>query len=89
MLKRIPTPTPAGIRTMSSVCAPLRLTDAQMATVTAAARQLPWASRSDFLQRVAQELHDRADPGDGDVDRALRAALAVWADQQHRWIDPG
>jgi hypothetical protein len=69
--------------------APLRLTDAQMTTVTTAARQLPWAARSSFLQRVAQELHDHADPGDGDVDRALRVALAVWADQQHRWIDPG
>ena len=69
--------------------APLRLTDAQMATVTAAARQLPMASRSGFLQQVAQELRDHADPGDGDVDRALRAALAAWADQRHRWIDLG
>jgi hypothetical protein len=69
--------------------APLRLTDAQMTAVTTAARQLPWASRSSFLQRVAWELREHADPGDGDVDRALRAALAEWADQQHRWIDPG
>jgi hypothetical protein len=57
-------PTPAGSG-MSSVRAPLRLTDAQMATVTTAARQLPWASRSGFLRQVAQELRGHADPDDG------------------------
>lgn len=65
---------------------PLRLTDAEMTTIITAARQLPGASRASFLQRIARELHERADPGDGDVDRALRTALVEWA---QRWLDPG
>lgn len=38
--------------------------------------------RDAFLQAVAEALQGRQEIGDGDVDRALRAALAEWADQQ-------
>jgi hypothetical protein len=60
---------------------PLRLTDSQITAVFAAARPLAVQDRDPFLQDVAALLAGIADPGDGDVARAIRAV-------QRRHFDP-
>jgi len=52
---------------------PIRLTDSQLDAVFEAARPLPRASRDAFLLDLAAVLAGIADPGDGDVARAIRA----------------
>jgi hypothetical protein len=61
--------------------APIRLTDAQLDAVLAAARPLRVVDRDAFLQDVAAALQGRPDLGDGDVYRAI-------ADVQRRHHDP-
>jgi hypothetical protein len=51
----------------------LRLTDAQLAALRETATPIPRALRPTFLQQVASALSGR-DFGDGDVNRAARAA---------------
>jgi hypothetical protein len=60
---------------------PLRLTDSQITAIFAAARPLAVQDRDPFLQDVAAALQGIADPGDGDVARAIRAV-------QRRHFDP-
>jgi hypothetical protein len=60
---------------------PLRLTDSQITAVFAAARPLAVQDRDPFLQDVASLLAGIADPGDGDVARAIRLV-------QRRHFDP-
>jgi hypothetical protein len=56
---------------------PIALTDLQLVTVIDAARHLRLRDRGAFLERIAEHLRGVvADPGDGDVDRAIRAAAA-------------
>jgi len=51
---------------------PIRLTDAQLDAVFAAAAPLAVQDRDPFLQDVAAALRGIPDPGDGDVARAIR-----------------
>jgi hypothetical protein len=60
---------------------PIRLTDAQLTAVFEAARPLAVASRDAFLLDLATALAGIADPGDGDVARAIRVV-------QRRHFDP-
>ena len=60
---------------------PLRLTDSQITHIFAAARPLAVQNRDAFLQEVAAALAGIADPGDGDVARAIRQT-------QRRFWDP-
>jgi hypothetical protein len=52
---------------------PIALTDAQLTAIFAAARPLAVQDRDPFLQDVAGLLAGIADPGDGDIHRAIRA----------------
>jgi hypothetical protein len=52
----------------------LKLTDAQLTTLREIATLIPRAQRPTFLQHVAAALQGNSDPGDGDVNRAARAA---------------
>jgi hypothetical protein len=54
-----------------------RLTGPQLISVLAAAQTLNPRVRERFLESIARTLADRDEPGDGDVDRAIRAALAA------------
>jgi hypothetical protein len=47
----------------------------QLRTLLAASQVIRQAKREAFLLAVAHELGDRAEVGDGDVDRAVRAAM--------------
>jgi hypothetical protein len=58
--------------------APIRLSDSQL---TAVARPLAVASRDAFLLDLAAALQRIADPGDGDVARAIRTV-------QRKHFDP-
>jgi hypothetical protein len=60
---------------------PLRLTDSQITHIFAAARPLAVQDRDPFLQDVASLLAGIADPGDGDVARAIRTV-------QRKHFDP-
>jgi hypothetical protein len=60
---------------------PLRLTDSQITSIFAAARPLAVQDRDPFLQEVAGLLQGIADPGDGDVARAIRTV-------QRKHFDP-
>jgi hypothetical protein len=60
---------------------PIRLTDAQLSAVFAAARPLAVRDRDAFLQAVAEALQARREIGDGDVHRAVVTA-------QRRFWDP-
>jgi hypothetical protein len=60
---------------------PLRLTDAQLTHIFAAAAPLAVQDRDGFLLDVAAALAGIADPGDGDVARAIRQT-------QRRHFDP-
>jgi hypothetical protein len=57
-----------GIRRMP----PIALTDRQLDAVFSAAKPLPLASRDAFLLELAAALAGIAEPGDGDVARAIR-----------------
>jgi hypothetical protein len=52
------------------------LTSSQMRTVQDAANQLHQRARETFCRSVAEALKDGIEHGDGDVYRAVRAALA-------------
>jgi hypothetical protein len=56
--------------------APIRLTDAQLDAVLAAARPLAVGDRDQFLQDVARALQGQ-DLGDGAVYRAIREAATM------------
>jgi hypothetical protein len=57
----------------------MRLPDDDVAFYLAAANQLPPQERPVFHERVAAILRAHPDPGPGDVDRAVRAALVgLW-----------
>jgi hypothetical protein len=60
---------------------PLRLTDAQLTHIFGACRPLQPGDRDAFLLELAAALAGIADPGDGDVARAIRAV-------QRRHFDP-
>jgi hypothetical protein len=60
---------------------PIRLTDAQLNAVIAAARPLAVASRDAFLLDLAAALQGIPDTGDGDVARAIRTV-------QRKHFDP-
>jgi hypothetical protein len=60
---------------------PIALTDAQLTAVFEAARPLAVRDRDAFLFDLAAALQGIADPGDGDVARAIRAV-------QRRHFDP-
>jgi hypothetical protein len=60
---------------------PLRLTDAQLDAVFAASRPLQPGDRDGFLLELAAALAGIADPGGGDVARAIRTV-------QRRHFDP-
>jgi hypothetical protein len=60
---------------------PLRLTDSQITHIFDAARPLRVEDRDLFLQEVASLLAGIADPGDGDVARAIRTV-------QRKHFDP-
>jgi hypothetical protein len=60
---------------------PIALTDAPLSAVFEAARPLAVASRDAFLLDLAAALAGIADPGDGDVARAIRAV-------QRKHFDP-
>ena len=57
----------------------LRLPDADLSFFFAALHQLDLPARPVFTDRVAAIIGMHPDPGPGDVDRAIRAALAgLW-----------
>ena len=60
---------------------PIRLTDAQLDAVLAAARPLRVADRDAFLHDVAAALQGRQEIGYGDIHRAVQAA-------QRKFWDP-
>jgi hypothetical protein len=66
---------------MSATMPPVKLTDAQLDAILAAARPLAVGDRDAFLQDVAAALQGRSELGDGDVYRAI-------ADVQRRHHDP-
>jgi hypothetical protein len=57
---------------------PIALTDDQLSAVYSAAQPLDVADRGPFLQAVAAALRNRAEPGDGDVHRAIRAVQRLY-----------
>src|SRR6266511_1923563 len=60
---------------------PLRLTDAQLTAIWAAAAPLAPQDRDPFVRAVGQALQECRDPGDGDVARVIRQL-------QRRHFDP-
>jgi hypothetical protein len=55
------------------------LPEAELSFVLAAEHQLEPDAREVFATRMVEHLQAHADPGPGDVDRALRAALVgLW-----------
>ena len=57
----------------------MTLPEAELSFYFAAAAQLEPALRPAFTERVATILQSHADPGPGDVDRAVRQALiGLW-----------
>jgi hypothetical protein len=59
---------------------PIRLTDAQITAVFAAARPIPVGARDAFLHELAAALAGITDIGDGDVARAIRAVQRLHFD---------
>jgi hypothetical protein len=72
---------------MFQMMPPLRLTDSQLVAITDAAKPLPPHTRPAFVRAVADKLGTIADPGDGDVGRAIRAVLAEMSDRR-TWLTP-
>jgi len=54
---------------------PIGLSDAQLDAIKIAARHVEASRRCEFLRAVASALGE-CEPGDGDVARAIRVALA-------------
>jgi hypothetical protein len=54
-----------------------RLNGEQIVAVLAAAQQLKQSARGLFLEHVATALAHKDEPGDGDIGRAIKAALAI------------
>jgi hypothetical protein len=67
---------------------PLALTDLQMAQVMDAARHLRPRDRGAFLELIAGHLREIADPGDGDVDRAIRTVASEMKHERLSWVSP-
>jgi hypothetical protein len=67
---------------------PLRLTGEQLRTVMDAARHLRPSDRGRFLEHIAERLRALADPGDGDVNTAVRAAMALMGAERSQWLSP-
>jgi hypothetical protein len=67
---------------------PIRLTDAQMREVQAAAQTIPWELRDRYLTEVAAMLRDKGSLGDGLVHRVCRAVAnqIIW-DAGRRALD--
>jgi hypothetical protein len=65
---------------------PLRLTDRQVTLIMDAVRHWPPQSRSAFLRRVAARLAGVEDPGDGEVNAAVRSVASEMAGQRARWL---
>jgi hypothetical protein len=72
----------------SEIMAPLRLTDEQLRMVADAARHLRSSDRGRFLEHIAERLRALAEPGDGDVNTAVRAAMALMEAERARWLSP-
>jgi hypothetical protein len=71
----------APSRILAAMPQPLKLSDSQLDAVFDAARPLPRESRDAFLLDLAEALAGIAEPGDGDVARAIRVV-------QRKHFDP-
>jgi hypothetical protein len=60
---------------------PLALTDSRLHDLMRAAKALPRCARSEFLQRVAEELAGKS-PCAGNLQRSISAAQRDWLDYQ-------
>jgi hypothetical protein len=67
---------------VEATVAPIALTDEQLDAVFRAARPLAPRDRDPFLQDMAAALQGIANPGDGDIHRAIRTA------QRRHWDPP-
>jgi hypothetical protein len=67
---------------------PLRLTESQMARIADASCNLRPRDRGRFLEIIADRLGALTDPGDGDVNSVIRAAMALIEAQRARWFRP-
>jgi hypothetical protein len=54
-----------------------KLTGPQLRTILETAQVVRQRSRNQFLQHVADALEGKPDPGEGDVWKAIRSALAL------------
>ena len=67
----------------------MSLPEAELSFYFAAAAQLEPALRPAFTERVVTILQSHADPGPGDVDRAVRQALiGLWIPPQETELRP-
>jgi hypothetical protein len=67
---------------------PLKLTDAQLSSISDAARSLRPLHRDKFLKKIAGLLAGQAEVGDGSVSMAVRAAMAMMRDERQGWLSP-
>ena len=67
------------------MASPICLTDVQLTSIMTAARQLRPRDRSKLLQLIADELRNLTDVGDGQVNTAIRTALAAMQGKRLRW----
>jgi hypothetical protein len=67
---------------------PLGLTDLQLVAIMDAARHLRPRDRGAFLELIAGHLREIADPGDGDVGRAIRAVASEMKHARLSWVSP-
>jgi hypothetical protein len=65
----------------------LALSDAQLSSISDAARNLRPLHRDRFLKTIAESLNGR-EIGDGTVSMAIRAAMAVMARERSAWLSP-
>ena len=67
----------------------MTLPEAELSFYFAAAEQLEAALRPAFTERVVTILQSHADPGPGDVDRAIRSALiGLWTPPEETELRP-
>jgi hypothetical protein len=59
---------------------PIALSDQQLDAIMTAAAPIAPRHRSAFLEAVAAQLRPIADPGDGDVARAIRTTARLYFD---------